>query len=85
MNKIEEYINMARLNELVGKKEAEKKMNPVVMALAIIGVIVTVGAIAYAVYKFLIPDYFEDYEDFEDDFDDFEEDFEEEMKAVEEV
>lgn len=67
MNKIEEYVNLGRLTDLLSKKEEKKKCNPWICALAIVGAVVTVCGIAYAVYRFLIPDYMEDYEDFEDD------------------
>lgn len=81
MNKLEDYMNMVKLNNLVSKKDEEKKkISPFVTALAVIGIIVSVAAIAFAIYKYLIPDYFEDYEDFEDDFDDFEDEYEEEMQ-----
>ena len=39
---------------------------------AILGCLVAVAAIAYAVYKFFTPDYLEDFEDdFDDDFDEY--------------
>ena len=71
-NMKEELMNMTRLNELLHKKE-EKKTSKVVWIFAIIGIVVALAAIAYAVYRFFAPDY---YDDFEDDFaDDFEDDF----------
>ena len=75
MNKLENLIDMARLNELLGKKEEEKKeCNVVLCILAVIGVIVAVAGIVYAVYRYLNPRYLEDFdEDFEDDFEDEEE------------
>lgn len=84
MNRLEEYVNVAKLNDLVNKNE-EKKANPFITALAVIGILTAIAAIAYAVYKYIIPDYFEDYDEFDDE---FEEDFEAEIKdeeAVEEV
>ncbi len=50
-----------------GKKEEEKKANPVVIVLAILGAIAAVAAIAYAVYYFFVPEDSEDFEDFEDE------------------
>ena len=44
MNKIENLIEAAKLNELLGKKE-EKKSNVVLIVLAMIGVIAEVAAI----------------------------------------
>ena len=75
MNKLENLIDIARLNELLGKKEEEKKeWNVVVCILAVLGAIAAVAGIAYAVYRYLNPRYLEDFdEDFEDDFEDEEE------------
>jgi len=74
MNKIENLMDIARLNDFLGKKEAveeKKKCNVVVCVLAVIGAIAAVAAIAYAVYRYLNPSYLEDFEeDFEDDFED---------------
>ncbi len=69
-DRIEEIIAASRLNDLIVKKEEEKVKNKVVCGLAIVGVVAAVAAIAYGVYCFLTPDYFED--EFEDE---FEEDF----------
>ena len=74
-NKIEDFVNAVKLGELIHKKDEEKKKNPMVCILAIIGAIATVAAIAYAVYRYFTPDYLEDFEDdFEDDLDDSYED-----------
>lgn len=79
----EELMSMTKLNELL-KKEEKKKPCKLVWVFAIIGVIVAVAAIAYAVYRYFAPDYYDDFEDdvFEDEFeDDFFED--EEVAEVE--
>lgn len=69
MNKFENLMEMAKLNELLGKKE-DKKTNVLLWVLAIIGAVAAVAAIAYAVYRYFTPDYLEDFEDeFEDEFD----------------
>lgn len=65
------------------KKDNEKKGNTVLWVLAIIGAIAAVAAIAYAVYRYMTPDYLDDFDDefdddFEDDFFDDEEDEEQE-------
>lgn len=76
--KVEEFINLSRLSELLRKKEQEeKKKNCILWILAIIGTIAAVAAIAYAVYRFFTPDYLDDFEDdFEDEFEDeFDDDF----------
>lgn len=63
---------LKKLSELLGyKKDEEKKGNTLVWILAIIGAIVAVAAIAYAVYRYFTPTYLEDFEDdFEDEFED---------------
>ena len=72
MNKLENLIDIARLNELLGKKEEEKKeWNVVICVLAVLGAIAAVAGIAYAVYRYLNPRYLDDFEDeFEDEEDD---------------
>ncbi len=86
MNKLENLIDMARLNELLGKKEDEhKECKTLVWVLAIIGAVAAVAGIAYAVYRFMHPDYLDDFEDeFEDDFEDEESDDDEEDFFVDE-
>ncbi len=64
-------------NEL--RSDNEKKGNTVLWILAVIGAIAAVAAIAYAVYRYMTPDYLDDFDDeydddFEDDFFDDEED-----------
>jgi len=71
MNKFEELIAATKLGELMNKKEEEAQCKKILWALAIIGAIAAVAAIAYGVYRFFAPDYLEDFdEDFEDEFDD---------------
>jgi len=72
MNRMEDIMNSTRLNEFLHRKEEEdKKKNNILWALAIIGAVAAIAAIAYAVYRFFTPDYLEDFEDdFDDDFDD---------------
>lgn len=74
MSKLENIMDMAKLNELLGKKE-EKKNNVLLWVLAIIGVVAAIAGIAYVLYRHFAPDYLEDFEDdFDDDFLDEEED-----------
>ncbi|MCR4589254.1 MAG: DUF4366 domain-containing protein [Lachnospiraceae bacterium] len=76
------------VNELINKEEGtnmrETKRDPILWALAIIGVIAAVAAIAYAVYRYFTPDYLEDYDDdYDDRFDDdFFDDDEDEVKPA---
>ena len=71
-------VTKAKFQELIDavKAKNEESENKLVWGLALIGGIVVVAIIAYAVYRFLTPDYYDDYDDddFDDDFDDFEDD-----------
>ena len=61
---------MTRIDELVAalqRKEDEKHKNMILWVLAILGAVAAVAGIAYAVYRYMTPDYLED---FDDDFDD---------------
>ena len=71
-NKFDDFLNAIKIGELMHKKNpTEKKKHTLVCILAIVGAIAAVAAIAYAVYRYMCPDYLED---FDDDFDEFEED-----------
>ena len=54
------------------KKNLKKEQNAIVIVLAVLGAIAAVAGIAFAVYKYLTPDYLEDFDpdDYSDDFDD---------------
>ena len=54
---------MVNLCDLINKKEEKKECNVLVWVLAIIGAVAAIAAIAYAVYRYLTPDYLEDFED----------------------
>lgn len=59
--------DLKKVSEILEKKE-NKKSNVLVWVIAIIGIMIAVCAIAYALYRFLTPDYLEDFEDeFEED------------------
>ena len=72
MSRVEEIMKSTKLNEFLHRKEEEEKKKTFILwALAIIGAVAAVAAIAYGVYRFFTPDYLEDFEDdFDDDFDD---------------
>lgn len=77
MNKVDDFLTMTKLNDLLKKKDdEEKKASNVVWIFAIVGIVVALIAAAYGIYRFFKPDYLDDFEDeFEDDFfDDDEED-----------
>lgn len=74
-NRIDEMLNAIRLGEMMHRKDPmERKRHMIMCVLAIIGAVAAVAAIAYAVYRYMNPDYLED---FDDDFDDYEDDLEE--------
>ena len=75
MEKLSDLLEMAKVSDIITKKAKED--NKIVWALAIIGAIAAVAGIAFAVYKYLAPDYMDDFdEDFDEDFDDdFDDDF----------
>ena len=50
MSKVEDFIAATKLNELVNKKEEDKHGKTVLWALAIVGTVAAIAAIAYAVY-----------------------------------
>ena len=91
MGRFEDFLSAHKLNELLKRQdkiveieEAKKPANKVLWCLAIVGAIVAIAGIAYAVYRFFTPDYLEDFEDdFDDDFDDdfFDDDDEIEKKV----
>lgn len=64
----------------------EKKKSKLKVFLIVVGAITVIAAIAFAVYKFLTPDYLDDFdEDMDEDFDDDFFDDEEEVKEAEET
>jgi hypothetical protein len=69
MNNLRDLVDELKFKDLV---KEEKKCNPIVVVLVIIGLIVVVAAAVYGVYRFFKPDYLEDFEDdeFEDEFED---------------
>lgn len=86
MNKVDDFLTMTKLNDLLKKKEnEEKKASNVIWIFAIIGLVVAIAAAAYGIYRFFTPDYLDDFEDdlddeFEDDFFDDEDEEEESDK-----
>ena len=59
MNKIDEVLELLKQRE----RESEKPKNVILWVLAIVGAVAAVAGIAYAVYRFVTPDYLEDFED----------------------
>lgn len=73
MSKIEDMITETKLYEMLKKRDQDKVKKTIFCIIAIVGAVAAVAGIAYAVYRFLSPDYLDDFE--EDLDDDFEEDF----------
>ena len=64
-------ISAETLGEVLEKRDNAKIKKGILWTLAIIGIIVAVAGIAYAVYRYFTPDYMDEFEDeFEDDFED---------------
>ena len=83
-------VTKAKFQELIDavKAKNEESDNKLVWCLALIGGAVIAALIAYCVYRFLTPDYYDDYDDddFDDDFDDeWDDDEEDEEEAAEEA
>ena len=79
MNRVEDFLNAAKTNEMLGellhiKKEEEKKQNVLMWVLIAIGAVLAVAGIAYAVYRFFTPDYLEDFDEEFEEAEDEEED-----------
>ena len=71
MNKIEDIISATKLNEILQKRDDDKIKKTILWTLAIVGAVVAIAGIAYAVYRYFTPDYLEEFdEDFVDDFED---------------
>ena len=78
MARLDEIMEAIKTNEILKRKD-DRKNNWIFWALAIIGAVVVIAGIAYAVYRYLTPDYLEDFDDdFDDDFFDDEEEAEDE-------
>ena len=78
-SKIDDFIELTRINELLDKREAanaKKPSNVILWILAVLGSISAVAIIAYLVYRFMTPAFEDDY--YDDDFDDFDDDFDDE-------
>lgn len=71
-NELKELSHFRKLKRKDEEMEAKKKNNTLIWVLAIIGTVVVIAAIAFVIYKFVVPDYLED---FDDDFEDFDDDF----------
>ena len=70
MNKVEELFRSTKLDEVLKKRDKAKTRKTILIILAIIGGIVVIAGIAYAVYRYLAAKEMEELEaEFADEFD----------------
>lgn len=70
-DKAEDLVSRAKLTEYLHKQEKEDEQKTCILWIfAVIGAVAAIAAIAFAVYKFVSPDYLEDYDDYDFDDDD---------------
>ena len=55
MSRIGEVVSATRLNEVLNKRDNDKIKKTIVVVLAIVGTVVAIAAIAYAVYRYFAP------------------------------
>lgn len=84
MAKLDELLEVIKTKELL-KKEDDKK-TCILWILAIVGAVAVIAGIAYAVYRYMTPDYLDDFDDdFDDDFEDEDEEDAPEAEEKEEA
>ncbi len=84
MNKLEAILDAAHLNNLVKKKEEKKKCNVVLWVIIIVGAVIAISLIAYALYRHFKPNYLDEFdEEFDSDFVIDDEVFEDESFTIE--
>ena len=68
--KAKDVLANMKLREIADDRKTKKRVNVVLTVFAIIGLVLAIAGIVYAVYKYLNPEYLDDYsEDFEKDLD----------------
>jgi hypothetical protein len=70
-NRFDDWLNAMKLGEYVHKKgpSEENGKHTVMCILSLIGAAAIIATIAYAIYRYMNPDYLDD---FDDDFEDYE-------------
>ncbi len=65
-------VSLRKLNRILKKRDNERIKKTILCVLALLGAVAAMAGIAYAVYRYLTPNYLKDFEeDFEDDFEDY--------------
>lgn len=74
MQKVDELLAASKIEDLLKKEEENEKSCKLCWILASIFAVLAVAGIAYALYKYFTPKYYDEFDDeFEDD--DFDDDF----------
>jgi hypothetical protein len=67
---VERWVNKMNDVEKRTDEPVESAKNAFLSVAIIVGIITIIAGIAVAVYKYLTPDYLDDFDEFDDDFDD---------------
>lgn len=63
-NKLEDFLDAIKLGELIHRKDPmERRRHCIMCVLMIVGAVAAIAAIAYAVYRYINPNYLEDFDD----------------------
>lgn len=79
MCSMKDMISATKLSSILKKRDDDRIKKTILWILAIIGIVVAIAGIAYAVYRFVTPNYLKDFEE------DFEDDFESEYLEVDDI
>ena len=64
-------ISAAKIGKILKKRDDDKMKKTVLGILAILGAMAAIAGVAYAIYRFITPNYLKNFEeDFEDNFED---------------
>ena len=60
---MKDMISATKLSSILKKRDDDRIKKTILWILAIIGIVVAIAGIAYAVYRFVTPNYLKDFED----------------------